>query len=106
MVRDRLVNAGFDKVAGRRIVLTGGASQLSGAKEMSGTILDKQVRYGKPHAIPGLAESVSGPAFSTSVGLLHFAFNSPVKEANNAYRPTDEPNSRFARFGQWLRESF
>jgi hypothetical protein len=56
--------------------------------------------------VAGLAESVSGPAFSTSVGLLHFVFNNPAKEANNAYRPADEPNSSFARFGQWLKESF
>jgi cell division protein FtsA len=106
LVRDRLVEAGFDKVAGRRVVLTGGASQLPGVKEMAGSILDKQVRHGKPHAVAGLAESVSGPAFSTSVGLLHFAFNNPAEEAKSAYRPVDEPNGHFARFGQWLRESF
>lgn len=106
LVRNRLADTGFDKVAGRRIVLTGGASQLSGAKEMAGEILDKQVRQGRPHRVDGLAESVSGPAFSTSVGLLHFVFNNPAKEANNAYRPSDEPNSSFARFGQWLKESF
>jgi len=106
LVRNRLADAGFDKVAGRRIVLTGGASQLSGAKEMAGSILDKQVRHGRPNRVEGLAESVSGPAFSTSVGLLHFVFNNPAKEANNAYRPADEPDSSFARFGQWLKESF
>ena len=106
LVRDRLAEAGFDKLAGRRIVLTGGASLLPGVKEMAGAILDKQVRHGKPHSVSGLAEAVSGPAFSTSVGLLRFAFNNPAEEAKNAYRPVDEPNGRFARFGQWLRESF
>ena len=106
MVRDRLVDAGFDKVAGRRMVLTGGASQLSGAKELAEKILDKQVRCGKPDKVRGLAESVAGPAFSTSVGLLHFVFNSSAREANKIYKPVDEPNSHLARFGQWLRESF
>lgn len=106
MVRNRLADAGFDKVAGRRIVLTGGASQLPGVREMSGTILDKQVRHGRPLPIPGLAESVSGPAFSTSAGLLHFAFNNPAEEAKSAYRPVEEPSGRFARLGQWLRENF
>ncbi|MBH88735.1 MAG: cell division protein FtsA [Magnetovibrio sp.] len=106
IVRDRLIDAGFDKVAGRRIVITGGASQLSGVKELAGKILDKQVRCGKPDKVEGLAESVAGPAFSTSVGLLHFVFNNSAREANNAYKPADEPNSHFARFGQWLRESF
>ncbi len=106
MVRTRLEEAGFDKVAGRRIVLTGGASQLPGVREMAGDILDKQVRLGRPLAIPGLAESVSGPAFSTAAGLLHFAFNNPADEARSAYRPVAEPSGRMARLGQWLRENF
>jgi cell division protein FtsA len=106
MIRGRLAEAGFDKVAGRRIVLTGGASQLPGVREMAASILDKQVRHGRPRPIPGLAESVSGPAFATSAGLLHFAFNNPAEEAKSAYRPHDEPSGRFARLGQWLRENF
>lgn len=106
MVRNRLQATGFDKVAGRRIVLTGGASQLPGVRELAGSILDKQVRLGRPFPIPGLAESVSGPAFSTSAGLLHFAFNNPAEEAKSAYRPIEEPSGRFARLGQWLRENF
>jgi cell division protein FtsA len=106
MVRNRLTEAGFDKVAGRRIVLTGGASQLPGVREMAASILDKQVRLGRPLPIQGLAESVSGPAFSTSAGLLHFAFNNPAEEAKSAYRPIEEPSGRFARLGQWLRENF
>jgi len=106
MIRGRLQAAGFDKVAGRRIVLTGGASQLPGVREMAASILDKQVRHGRPRPIPGLAESVSGPAFATSAGLLHFAFNNPAEEAKSAYRPMEEPSGRLARFGQWLRENF
>lgn len=106
MVRTRLEDAGFDKVAGRRIVLTGGASQLPGVREMAGSILDKQVRLGRPLAVPGLAESVSGPAFATSAGLLHFAFNNPADEAKSAYQPIREPNGRMAWLGQWFRENF
>jgi len=106
MIRGRLQTAGFDKVAGRRIVLTGGASQLPGVREMAGAILDKQVRLGRPRPVPGLAESVSGPAFATSAGLLHFAFNNPAEEAKSAYRPVEEPSGKIARLGQWLRENF
>jgi cell division protein FtsA len=106
MVLNRLTETGFDKVAGRRIVLTGGASQLPGVRELAGSILDKQVRFGRPVSVPGLAESVSGPAFSTSAGLLHFAFNNPAEEAKSAYRPMEEPSGRFARLGQWFRENF
>src|SRR5205823_13792227 len=48
LVRNRLEASGFDKVAGRRVVLTGGASQLHGTREFAALILDKQVRMGRP----------------------------------------------------------
>jgi cell division protein FtsA len=71
MVRERL--EGFGSIAGQRVVLTGGASQLQGVREMAATILDRQVRVGKPAAIRGLPESASGAAFATAVGLLFWA---------------------------------
>ena len=75
LVRDRLEASGFDKITGRRVVLTGGASQLPGARELAGLILDKQVRVGRPLHIEGLAEATQGPAFATTAGLIHFALS-------------------------------
>ncbi|MCG8511841.1 MAG: cell division protein FtsA [Rhodospirillales bacterium] len=106
MVRARLEENGFDNVAGRRVVLTGGASQLPGVCELAGAILDKQVRLGKPQPIRGLAEASSGPAFSTCAGLLRYAIENPAVEAEAAYRPAEEPNGRLGRIGQWFRENF
>lgn len=106
MIRAKLETAGFDREAGRRVVLTGGASQLPGVAEVAGTVLDKQVRLGRPRALEGLAEAVSGPAFSTCVGLLDYAFQNPVEAQNGAYRPTEQPSGRLRRIGQWLRENF
>ncbi len=57
MVRNRLEASGFDKIAGRRVVLTGGACQLHGVRELAGLILDKQVRIGRPTRINGLGRS-------------------------------------------------
>ena len=71
MVRERL--EGFGAVAGQRVVLTGGASQLQGVREMAATILDRQVRVGKPASVRGLPEQASGAAFATAVGLLFWA---------------------------------
>ncbi|MBN66284.1 MAG: cell division protein FtsA [Rickettsiales bacterium] len=72
MVRAKLEEAGVDKVAGRRCVLTGGASQLVGVDEMAGRILSKQVRRGKPVPLPGLADAVTGPAFATVAGMIEY----------------------------------
>ena len=75
LVRNRLDASGCDQVAGRRVVLTGGACQMHGARELAGLILDKQVRIGRPMRVKGLAEATQGPAFSTAAGLLHFALS-------------------------------
>jgi len=106
MVRDRLAKAGFDKVAGRRLVLTGGGSQLTGIGDLAAGILDKQVRLGRPMSIDGLAEVVAGPAFSTCAGLLHYAVTSKAEAPSAAYQPTAEQAGRFGRIGQWLKENF
>jgi cell division protein FtsA len=102
MVRNRLEASGFDKIAGRRVVLTGGACQLHGARELAGLILDKQVRIGRPARIKGLAEATHGPAFSTAAGLLLFALSERA-EAPIPVRPAS--NGIFGRVGQWLREN-
>lgn len=73
LVRDRLEKAGVLREAGNRVVLTGGASQLPGAREMAARILDRQVRLGRPMALRGLPSSAQLPGFSTAVGLLIWA---------------------------------
>ena len=103
MVRNRLEAGGSDKIAGRRVVLTGGACQLHGVKELAGLILDKQVRIGRPLRVKGLAESTHGPAFSAAAGLLHFAMS------EKAERP--RPNrvavgGVMGRVSNWFREYF
>ncbi|HVC55219.1 MAG TPA: cell division protein FtsA [Stellaceae bacterium] len=103
LVRDRLDASGCDKIAGRRVVLTGGACQLHGVRELAGLILDKQVRIGRPMRVNGLAEATHGPAFSTAAGLLHFA----LSERAEAPRPARiAPGGIFGRVGQWVRENF
>ena len=106
LIRDRLEQSGFDKIAGRRVVLTGGACQLPGTRELAGLILDKQIRIGKPLRIEGLAEATGGPAFATSAGLVHFALSERAETPRRGRALTEEPGSVFARFGHWIRENF
>jgi len=102
LVRNRLEVSGFDKLAGRRVVLTGGACQLHGVRELAALILDKQVRIGRPLHIGGLAESTHGPAFSTTAGLLHFA----VSERAETPRPRRAAAGGVLGWvGTWLREN-
>jgi cell division protein FtsA len=103
MVRNRLEAGGSVKIAGRRVVLTGGACQLHGVKELAGLILDKQVRVGRPLRVKGLAESTHGPAFSAAAGLLHFAMSEKA-ERPRAGRVAG--GGVLGRMSNWLRELF
>jgi cell division protein FtsA len=106
LVRSKLSDAGMDRIAGRRLVLTGGASQLQGARDLAALVLEKQVRLGRPLRISGLADATSGPAFSTCAGLLRFAVSKHGASTEDADGVPGAPPGRFARFGQWLRENF
>lgn len=107
LVRDRLEASGYARVAGRRVVLTGGASQMNGARELASRMLDKQVRVGQPLRLTGLAEATGGPAFATCAGLLTYSQISPLESAG-----TDDEAEGGARsgglrkFSRWLRENF
>ncbi len=73
MVKERLDSSGLGRAAGSRVVLAGGASQMSGVRDMAGRILGRQIRQGRPAAPRGMPDSASGPAFATAVGLLAWA---------------------------------
>jgi cell division protein FtsA len=66
----RLRASGFDVAAGRRAVLTGGACQLAGTRELAQRVLNKQVRLGRPKTFPGLPAASAGPDYATALGLL------------------------------------
>jgi len=108
VVRAKLEASGFDKLAGRRVVLTGGASQLQGVRELAALILDKQVRLGRPLRVSGLPEAASGPAFATATGLVAYAVAGSADAARHgpatAMRPA--PTGLFGRVGTWLKENF
>ena len=106
MVRARLEASGFAERAGRRMVLTGGASQLQGLPELATQMFGKSVRLGRPRNIQGLAEATGGPAYSTCAGLLHYA---QARRAAPFEQPLGGPLSgerRWGRIGQWLHEHF
>ena len=57
------------------VVLTGGTSQLNGAKELAEEILETDIRVGFPKDINGTFENINSPIHSTGAGLLLFALD-------------------------------
>ena len=117
MVRTRLSNVpDISELAGRRVVLTGGSSQLPGIRDVAQRILDKQVRLGRPLRISrpylpinqksdntGLAEATSGPAFATTAGLMAVA-TYPDLAATQGIGDALGGNV-INRIGQWVKQS-
>ena len=108
MVRDRLAASAFAGEARGRVVLTGGASQLTGLAELAGRILDRPVRGGRPLGIAALPDSAKGAAFAVAAGLLVYPQAAHLEhfEPRRRRYPKTGTGGYFARVGQWLRESF
>ncbi|HPQ50687.1 MAG TPA: cell division protein FtsA [Alphaproteobacteria bacterium] len=105
LVRERLNDSGLGAIAGRRVVLTGGASQMPGLRELSQKYLEKQVRLGRPIRLPGLADAVSGPAFSTTAGLLHYV-TERADEMPAEIMANVESGNMWQRVKMWLHENW
>ncbi|WP_375458726.1 cell division protein FtsA [uncultured Enterovirga sp.] len=109
LVRDRLRNAGYAAQAGRRIVLTGGASQLMGLPDVASRVLQGQVRMGRPLGIKGLPEAGKGPAFSAAVGLLVYPQVAHIEHFEpRGRRPFagSGTGGYFEQVRRWIGESF
>ncbi len=106
-IKDRMQATGMMDVCGRRFVLTGGGSELTGLPEVARRVLARNVRNGRPMGISGLPEMARGPAFATVAGMLVYPqvcaqeFAEPRRLAK--LTGTD---GYFARIGTWLRTSF
>ncbi|MCA1298957.1 cell division protein FtsA [Stappia indica] len=108
LVRDRLTASGFAGRVGKRIVLTGGASQLTGLGDVARRVLGRNVRLGRPLGVAGLPEAAKGPAFAAAVGLLIYPQVAQIEqfEPGTIRSRWSLGSSTLARVGNWLRESF
>ena len=107
MVARKLRDIGLGDVSSHRVVLTGGAAQLSGVREVASMVLDKQVRLGRPKNIGNLPDNLYNPEFSTAIGLLLFAINytekSPTKLVN---KPSSSGSGMYEKVFSWFKNNF
>jgi cell division protein FtsA len=100
--QDRILASGYGKFGGSRLVLTGGGAQLSGARELAQTMLEKQPRIGVPMRITGLPEAASGPSFAACAGLLSYA----GRRHPDAILSDQDGRGFFNWLAGWLRRNF
>lgn len=103
-VRARLDEAYAPMEAGRRVMLTGGASQLVGAGRLGELILERQVRAGTVGPAFRIADSRAGPAYAACAGLLLHAGAENAATTLSMPNLTSAPTHLFGRFGAWMRQ--
>lgn len=106
-IRDRMQATGMMDVCGRRFVLTGGASEMTGLPEVARRTLARNVRNGRPMGISGLPEIAKGAAFATMAGMLVYPQVCAQEYVEpRGMRKLTGTDGYFARVGNWLRTSF
>ncbi|HZD58707.1 MAG TPA: cell division protein FtsA [Anaerolineales bacterium] len=73
LVVQEIKRSGYDGLLPAGMVLTGGCSALPGIRSLASRVLGLPVRIAQPDNLIGMIDKVQGPAYSTSVGLLHWA---------------------------------
>ncbi len=108
MVRDRLAASPFAAEPRSRVVLTGGASQLTGLPELAARIIGRPVRIGRPLGVDGLPEDARGAAFAVAAGLLVYPQTAHLEhfEPRRTRHHRTGTGGYISRVGRWLRESF
>ncbi len=97
MVVDEVKRAVHDDIISAGIVLTGGTANLSGLDVLAEQVTGMPARIGVPRNLQGLSDTLSDPAYATSVGLLQWAMreNAAMFRAPRLRPPLP--------FGGWLR---
>jgi cell division protein FtsA len=108
MVRDRLAQSPFAGESRAQVVLTGGASQLTGLPDLASRILGRPVRIGRPLGFGKVPSEAKSASFAVPAGLLvypQFAQLEYIEPRHTRHLMTGT-NGYFGKVGRWLREGF
>ncbi|MBT4761805.1 MAG: cell division protein FtsA [Bdellovibrionaceae bacterium] len=85
IIKDTIDKLDLNDTLGSGLVISGGASQLTGVVEMCEFAFELPVRLGTPRNISGLTDVVKLPQFATAVGILFYIIK---EEKLENYQPS------------------
>ncbi|MBV1836713.1 cell division protein FtsA [Acetobacter estunensis] len=103
LVRDRLESAALGRLAGGRVILTGGGSLLDGVGSVAARVLNRHVRLGRPQGVIGLPDQCAAASFATTAGLLIWAA-SAERPFGDIEFTEEKPTGFFSRLVSFVRE--
>ncbi len=105
LIRAELRRSGFEDLVASGIVLTGGASQMSGVIDLAEQHFRMPVRLGVPQHVRGLIDVRENPIFATGVGLLLHGLHARA-QGMPAYELDYGARSMWVRMRSWFQGNF
>ncbi len=109
LIMQEIKRSGYDGLLPAGMVLTGGTSALPGIRRVASEVLNMPVRTAQPENLKGMVDRLNSPSYSTSVGLLYWAFamhennlsaNRPYKKGR---RSKGAANMNLGQIKDWFR---
>ncbi len=93
LVEQEIKRSGYDGLLPAGLVITGGGSLLPGLRESARETTGRPVRLTRPMNLHGLVDALQSPAFSASVGMLHWGLQGVAAKPSKRRRigPRDLP---------------
>ncbi len=98
LILQEIKRSGYDGLLPAGVVLCGGTADLPGIREVAREVIGLPVRVGKPHDLQGLVDTLTKPAFATSVGLLLWG-----QRQKPSVRPHPPKPSLTGRVARWFK---
>jgi cell division protein FtsA len=98
MILQEIKRSGYDGLLPAGVVLCGGTADLPGICEVVREVVKLPVRIGRPHDLQGLVDTLTDPAYATSVGLLMWE-----QDHKSVVRPRPFKASAGERVLKWFR---
>jgi len=106
LVLAELRRHGLENIIASGMVITGGASQIEGAAELAESIFQMPVRVGMPQHVRGLTDVLDSPSYSTSVGLLLYAYRQQYEGGNPELIVRSGLRATWGRVKNWFQGNF
>lgn len=106
LIKAELRRSGYEDLIAAGIVLTGGASKITGAVDLAEKIFRMPVRFGCPQNVSGLSEVVSNPIYATGVGLLLYGFQQQYDPNSESAGLNYKVKGLWHRMRSWFQGNF
>jgi cell division protein FtsA len=104
MILAEIKRSGYDGLLPAGVVLTGGTAALQGIADLGREYMQLPVRVGYPRGVSGMVDTISSPAYATSIGLLLWNLKQGPPSPQQASQLARPPGGR--RLFKWVSDFF